>query len=78
MLMATFVGLGTDSVPSDAPITTVSPTTVGPPLLVGIVLVKFGFDLGGLYRERLAAFDEASYFDLGWAYEPPSDESIGG
>ncbi|MFC7174454.1 DUF6498-containing protein [Haloplanus litoreus] len=76
LVTATFVGLGTDSVSSDAPITAVDPTVVGPPLLVGIVLVKFSFDLGGLYRERLVAFDEASYFELGWAYEPPSDETI--
>jgi hypothetical protein len=76
LVTATFVGLGTDSVSSDASITAIDPTVVGPPLLVGIVLVKFSFDLGGLYRERLVAFDEASYFELGWAYEPPTDEAI--
>jgi len=76
LLTATFVGLAADSVASDDPITAVDPTVVGPPILVGIVLVKFGFDLGGLYRDRLAAFDAASTFELGWAYEPPSRESI--
>jgi hypothetical protein len=76
LLTATFVGLAAGSVSPDDSIAAIDPTVVGPPILVGIVLVKFGFDLGGLYRERLAAFDEASYFELGWAYEPPSDEPI--
>ncbi|MFD1599621.1 DUF6498-containing protein [Halobellus rarus] len=76
LLTATFVGLAADSVASDDPITAVDPTLIGPPILVGIVLVKFSFDLGGLYRERLAAFDEASALELGWAYEPPSHEPI--
>jgi hypothetical protein len=77
LLTATFVGLAADSVSPEAPITAVDPTVVGPPILAGIVLVKFGFDLGGLYRERLVAFDEASALELGWAYEPPAPESIG-
>ncbi|WP_311172173.1 DUF6498-containing protein [Halobellus ordinarius] len=76
LLTATFVGLAADSVASDDPITAVDPALVGLPILVGIVLVKFSFDLGGLYRERLTAFDEASALELGWAYEPPSDEPI--
>jgi hypothetical protein len=76
LLTATFVGLAAGSVSSDDPITAIDPTVVGLPILVGIVLVKFAFDLGGLYRNRLTAFDEASYFELGWAYEPPADESI--
>ena len=76
MLTATFVGLAADSVSPEDPITAVDPTLVGPPILVGIVLVKFSFDLGGLYRERLAAFDEASSFELGWAYDPPAHEPI--
>jgi hypothetical protein len=76
LLTATFVGLAAGSVSSDDPITAVDPTVVGPPILVGIVLVKFGFDLGSLYRDRLVAFDEASYFELGWAYDPPVHEPI--
>ncbi|SDY08448.1 DUF6498-containing protein [Halopenitus persicus] len=76
LLTATFVGLAADSVASDDPITAVDPTLVGFPILVGIVLVKFSFDLGGLYRDRLAAFDAASSLELGWAYEPPSDDPI--
>jgi hypothetical protein len=76
LLTATFVGLAANSVSSDEPITAIEPTVIGLPILVGIILVKFSFDLGSLYRERLVAFDEASYFELGWAYEPPSRESI--
>jgi len=72
----TFVGLAANSVSSDEPITAIEPTVIGLPILVGIILVKFSFDLGSLYRERLVAFDEGSYFELGWAYEPPSRESI--
>lgn len=76
LFTATFIGLAADSVASDDPITAVDPTVIGLPVLIGIVLVKFGFDLGGVYRDRLAAFDEASSFELGWAYEPPPRESI--
>jgi hypothetical protein len=76
MLTATFVGLAAESVSPDESITAVDPTVIGPPILVGIVLVKFSFDLGGLYRDRLAAFDEASSFTFGWAYEPPTEETI--
>lgn len=76
LLTAMFVALAADSVSADDSITAIDPTVIGPPILVGIVLVKFSFDLGSLYRERLAAFDEASYFELGWAYEPPLREPI--
>ncbi|MDZ5810813.1 DUF6498-containing protein [Halorubrum sp. AD140] len=76
LLTATFIGLTTDSVSGDDPITAVDPTVVGLPILVGIVFVKFSFDLGGLYRDRLAAFDESTSFELGWAYEPPTHNSI--
>lgn len=76
LLTATFVGLAADSVSGDDPITAIDPTLVGPPILVGIVLVKFTFDLGSLYRNRLVAFDEASALELGWAYEPPTEEVI--
>ena len=76
LLTATFVGLAADSVSGDDPITAVDPTVVGFPLLVGIVLVKFSFDLGGLYRDRLTAFDKASSLELGWAYEPPTHGPI--
>jgi hypothetical protein len=76
LLTATFVALASDSVASDDPITAVDPTLVGFPMLLGIVLVKFSFDLGGLYRDRLAAFDAESSLELGWAYEPPSDDPV--
>jgi hypothetical protein len=76
LLTATFVGFAAGSASSDDPITAVDPTVVGLPILVGIVLVKFSFDLGSLYRDRLAAFDESSAFELGWAYEPPTRERI--
>jgi hypothetical protein len=76
MVTAMVVGLGAGSVSPDDSITAVDPSVVGGPMLVGIVLVKFAFDLGGLYRDRLVAFDESSYFDLGWAYEPPVEEAI--
>ena len=76
LLTATVVGLDVASVSADEPITTVAPTAVGLPILVGVVLVKFGFDLASRYRDRLATVDEASYVDLGWVYEPPSTEPI--
>lgn len=76
LLTATVVGLDVASVSADEPITTVAPTAVCLPILVGVVLVKFGFDLASRYRARLATVDEASYVDLGWVYEPPSTEPI--
>jgi hypothetical protein len=74
LFTALVVGLGTGAVSPDEPLSALNSSVVGPPLLVGIVLVKFGFDLAGLYRDRLVAVDEASYFELGWAYEPPTDD----
>jgi hypothetical protein len=76
MFTAMFVGLVAGSVETDEPLTAVDPTVVGVPLLVGIVLVKFAFDLAGLYRDRLAAFDERRAMGFGWAYAPPAHESI--
>ena len=76
MFTAMIVGLTAGSVSPDESIGAVDTGAVGLPILIGVVLVKFGFDLAGLYRERLVAFDEASYFEFGWAYEPPSDEPI--
>lgn len=73
---AMLVGLGSGSVGTDDPITAANPTVVGLPLLLGIVLVKFGFDLAGLYRDRLIAFDEKTGLEIGWAYEPPRQEPI--
>ena len=50
----------------------------GAPLLLGIVGLKLAVDLADLYAERLAAYDEATDFPLGFAYEPPTDEVVDG
>ena len=76
LFTAMVVGLGAGSVSTDDPISAVDPTVVGGPLLVGIVLVKFGFDLASRYRERLVEFDEATGVELGWAYDPPTHEAV--
>jgi hypothetical protein len=71
------VGIGAGHVGSDDPISATDPSVVGPPLLVGIVLVSFGFDLAGRYRTRPVAIDRDAYFELGWACEPPTPEPVG-
>lgn len=76
MFTAMFAGLVAGSVETDEPISAVDPAVAGVPLLVGIVLVKFAFDLAGLYRDRLTRFDERTAITFGWAYEPPASESI--
>lgn len=68
------VAIVSDSVATDEPITALESSMAGPPLLVGIVLIKFIFDLAGMYRDRLVTFDESTSVLLGWAYEPPTDE----
>ena len=70
------VAAGSDSIASDAPITELNPALVGTPVLIGIVLVKFSFDLAGVYRDRLTAFDESTDIMFGWAYEPPTVKSV--
>ncbi|GAB7008720.1 DUF6498-containing protein [Halorubrum trueperi] len=79
---AVFVGglfavtlIGASTVGTDAELSAVDPGAVGLPLLVGIVGVKFAFDLAGLYRDRLAAVDESSSLEIGWAYDPPAAEN---
>ncbi|SFR30661.1 MULTISPECIES: DUF6498-containing protein [Halorubrum] len=62
----------------DTPISALDPDAIGLPLLLGIVAVKFAFDLAGLYGDRLAAFDESSALDLGFSYDPPAAESVDG
>jgi len=69
------VALASD-LPSDVPISELDAATVGTPLLVGIVGVKFGLDLAGVYGDRLAAFDESTEILWGWAYEPPTVEPV--
>ena len=68
--------VGSDSVASDAPISELEPALIGTPVLVGIVLVKFGFDLAGVFRDQLTAFDESTTISFGWAYEPPTVEPV--
>ncbi|EMA67785.1 hypothetical protein C461_08659 [Halorubrum aidingense JCM 13560] len=60
----------------DAELSAVDPGAVGLPLLIGIVGVKAAFDFAGLYRDRLAALDESSALELGWAYDPPADDPV--
>jgi hypothetical protein len=62
----------------DAPISALDPAAIGLPLLLGIVAVKAAFDLGGLYGDRLAAFDESQALDLGFSYDPPAAEPVDG
>jgi hypothetical protein len=60
----------------DAELSAVAPGAVGLPLLIGIVGVKAAFDFAGLYRDRLAALDESSSLEIGWAYDPPADDPV--
>ena len=62
--------------PSDVPLSDLDPAVVGTPLLVGVVSLKFGLDLAGVYGDRLAAFDESTEILWGWAYEPPTVEPV--
>ncbi|WP_096394654.1 DUF6498-containing protein [Halorubrum trapanicum] len=62
----------------DTPISALDPSAIGLPLLLGIVAVKAAFDLGGLYGDRLAAFDESQALDLGFSYDPPAAEPVDG
>jgi hypothetical protein len=68
--------VGSDSIASDVPLSELDPTLVGTPVLVGIVVVKFGFDLAGVFRDQLTEFDESTATTFGWAYEPPTVESV--
>lgn len=68
--------VGSDSIASDVPLSELDPTLVGTPILVGIVLVKFGFDFAGVFRDQLTEFDESTATTFGWAYEPPTVEAV--
>ena len=76
LFTVTVVAAGT--LEDDAPISALDPDAIGLPLLLGVVAVKFAFDLSGLYGDRLAAFDESSSLDLGFAYDPPAAEPVDG
>lgn len=48
-------------------------------ILLGLLVgTKLLFDLVGVYRDRLRAFDERTRLDFGWAYEPPERPSVDG
>ena len=64
------------SVAADEPIANLDTDVAGPPVLIGIVLVKLTFDLADLYSDRLVELDESSSFRLGFAYEPPTEEPL--
>jgi hypothetical protein len=68
--------VGSDSIASDAPISELDPMLVGTPVLLGIVLVKVGFDLAGVFRDQLTSFDESTAVTFGWAYEPPTIDPV--
>ena len=76
LFTVTIVAAGT--LEDDTPISALDADAVGLPLLIGIVAVKAAFDLGGLYGDRLAAFDESSSLDLGFSYDPPEPEPADG
>ena len=76
LFTVTVVAAGT--LEDDTPISALDADAVGLPLLLGIVAVKAAFDLGGLYGDRLAAFDESSSLDLGFSYDPPEPEPADG
>ncbi|WP_423995665.1 DUF6498-containing protein [Halorubrum trapanicum] len=76
LFIVTVVAAGT--LEDDTPISALDADAVGLPLLLGIVAVKAAFDLGGLYGDRLAAFDESSSLDLGFSYDPPEPEPADG
>lgn len=76
LVIVMMAALGSDSIATDTPISDLDPTLVGTPVLIGIVLIKFGFDLAGVFREQLTEFDESTAITFGWAYEPPTVEPV--
>jgi len=76
LFTVTAAAAGSDTVASDVPVAELDPALIGTPVLVGVVLVKFGFDLAGVFRDQLTAFDESTTISFGWAYEPPTVEPV--
>ena len=76
LLTVMIAATGSDSIGGDTPLSEVDAALVGTPVLIGIVLVKLSFDLAGVYRDTLTAFDESTAISFGWAYEPPAEKSI--
>ena len=74
LVIVTLVGAAT--VGTEAPLSTVDPDAVGLPVLCGVIVLKLGVDLAGLYADRLAAFDDSSSVDLGFSYDPPEPEPV--
>ncbi|MGM0447266.1 MAG: DUF6498-containing protein [Methanobacteriota archaeon] len=74
----TVVVVAAGTLENDVPIAALDPATIGFPLLLGVVAVKFAFDLAGLYGDRLAAFDESSALELGLSDDPPAPELADG
>jgi len=70
--------VGAATLDGDAPISALDPDAVGLPLLLGVIGLKAAVDLAGLYRDRLAAFDESQALDLGFSYDPPTTDSVDG
>ncbi|AHG01172.1 hypothetical protein HALLA_18770 [Halostagnicola larsenii XH-48] len=64
---AVLAAMADPSVAGDESIAAVDPTIVGVPLLIGIILLKSGFDLADVYRDRLVALEESigEHFDSG-------------
>ncbi|GAB3698841.1 hypothetical protein GCM10028858_12340 [Halorubrum pallidum] len=60
----------------DTELSAVNPDAVGLPVLCGVIVLKLAFDIAGLYGDRLAAFDESSSIDLGFAYDPPEPTPV--
>jgi hypothetical protein len=76
--LVTVTVVAVSTLEGDAPISALDPDAIGLPLLLGIVAVKFAFDLASLYGDRLAAFDESQALDLGFSYDPPPSEPVDG
>ena len=68
--------IGAATLETDAALSAIDPGAVGLPLLVAVVGLKAVFDLTGLYRDRLAALDESSALEIGWAYDPPTADPV--
>lgn len=76
--LVTVTVVAASTLEGDTPISALDPDAVGLPLLLGIVAVKFAFDLAGLYGDRLVALDESSSLELGFAHDPPAAEPVDG
>ncbi|GAA0510416.1 hypothetical protein SAMN04488066_11749 [Halorubrum aquaticum] len=71
-VVAEAIGVDGDATATEA----ADPVAFGVPILVGVVLVKFAFDLAGLYGDRLAAIDESAGGPFGWSREPPTRDPV--